>query len=316
MSGTCLGLYLIKKYLEAMHGNIELYSKEGQGTSFVVTIPISANASESREQTPVLQTDKRPKVLIVEDNKQIAAFMLSFLGEDYCCLTADNGRAGLAIAASFAPDLIIVDEMMPIMSGLEMVGQMKSNPRLASVPVIMLTAKTDKHTETESIKLGIDIFMSKPFEPQALAGRIEQLLKRNRQVREKARIQALVEAEAKPIEAETANEKMLARIAAIIEENIADPDLNVNQLCEKCGIANKQLYRLIKKYMDTTPLEYIRNVRLRKAAVLLSQHRFTVSEISYMVGFNTPSYFAKCFQAQFGVNPAKYRSDDETTVQK
>ena len=103
-----------------------------------------------------------------------------------------------------------------------------------------------------------------------------------------------------------------ARIARIIEENISDPDLNVNLLCEKSGIPNKQLYRLIKKYMGTAPLDYIRSVRLRKAAVLLSQRRFTVSEISYMVGFKTPSYFAKCFQAQFGVKPSRYESDDET----
>lgn len=111
-------------------------------------------------------------------------------------------------------------------------------------------------------------------------------------------------------------EKILAKIAKIIEDNISDPDLNVNLLCEKCGIPNKQLYRLIKKYMGVSPLDHIRRVRLQKAALLLSQHRFTVAEISYMVGFKTPSYFAKCFQNQYGMKPSQYESEDENVSLK
>ena len=175
----------------------------------------------------------------------------------------------------------------------------------------MLTAKSDNPTENESIKLGIDVFMAKPFEPKALIGRIKLLLKSRNDIKEKIRIQTITESESKPITAETANEKLLAKIAKTIEENISDPDLNVNSLCEKLGLDQKHLYRLIKKYMNTAPLDYIRRVRLQKAAVLLSQRRFTVSEIAYMVGFKTPSYFAKCFQAQFGVKPSQYQSDDE-----
>lgn len=296
-----------------MDGNISLYSKEGQGTSFVVTLPISEKVQTSERRDVTQDDNGKPKILIVEDNLQISEFITGILVKEYTTLTADNGRTGLAIASSFIPDLIIADEMMPVMNGLEMVRQLKQHPRLSSVPIIMLTAKSDNKTETESIKLGIDVFMTKPFEPTALLGRITQLLKARREIKEKVRIQAITEAESKPIEAESFNEKALARIAKIIEENISDPDLNVNLLCEKSGIAQKQLYRLIKKYMDISPLDYIRSVRLQKAAVLLSQQRFTVSEICYMVGFKTPSYFARCFQAQFGVKPSQYKSDDKPT---
>lgn len=309
--GTGLGLYLIKKYLELMNGNISLYSKEGQGTSFIVTLPITEKVLPRNISNSSSAENCKPKILIVEDNLQIAGFIIDILKDRYNCLTSENGRSGIAIASSFIPDLIIVDEMMPIMSGLEMVRLLKQNPRLAFIPIIMLTAKSDNKTENESIKLGIDIFMPKPFEPTALLGRISQLLKSRTEIKEKVRIQTITEGIAKPIEAESANEKALAKIARIIEENISDPDLNVNLLCEKSDMAQKQLYRLIKKYMGIAPLDYIRRVRLQKAAVLLSQNRFTVSEISYMVGFKTPSYFAKCFQAQFGVNPSQYRSDDE-----
>lgn len=309
--GTGLGLYLIKKYLELMGGNISLYSKEGQGTSFVVTLPISEKVQCDIHSADITDASGRQKVLVVEDNAQISEFITSILEKDYTTQRADNGRTGLAIASSFCPDLIIVDEMMPVMNGMEMVRQLKQNPRLSSIPIIMLTAKSDNKTETESIKLGIDVFMTKPFEPSALQGRITQLLKSRKELKERVRIQAITEAESKPIEAESNNEKMLAKIAKIIEENISDPDLNVNLLCEKSGIAPKQLYRLIKKYMDIAPLDYIRSVRLQKAAVLLSQQRFTVSEICYMVGFKTPSYFARCFQAQYGVKPSQYTSDDK-----
>ena len=150
--GTGLGLYLIKKYLELMKGNIALYSKEGQGTSFVVTLPIS------EKTMPVVSSNKetdvdsgKAKILIVEDNSQISGFISEIIRDSYTYFTAENGRSGLAIAASVIPDLIIVDEMMPIMSGLEMVKRIKQHPRLSSVPIIMLTAKSDNRTENESI---------------------------------------------------------------------------------------------------------------------------------------------------------------------
>lgn len=314
--GTGLGLYLIKKYLELMKGDIALYSKEGQGTSFVVTLPVSEKTKSIARNNEADPDSSNAKILIVEDNSQISGFISEILGGSYTYFTAENGRSGLAIAASVIPDLIIVDEMMPIMSGLEMVRRIKQHPRLSSIPIIMLTAKTDNATENESIKLGIDVFMTKPFEPASLTGRIAQLLKGRSEIKEKVRIQTIAEAEAKPIEAESVNEKTLAKIAKVIEDNISDPDLNVNLLCEKSGIPNKQLYRLIKKYMGIGPLDYIRRVRLQKAAVLLSQHRFTVAEISYMVGFKTPSYFAKCFQNQYGVKPSQYHNEDEAVSHK
>ena len=141
-----------------------------------------------------------------------------------------------------------------------------------------------------------------------LLGRIEHLLQIRTKLQESIRIEAITET--KPIEAESVAEKQLSRISQIIEDNISDPDLNVNMVCEKSGIPNKQLYRLIKKYLGMGPLDYIRSVRLQKAAMLLSQKRFTVSEVCYMVGFRSSSYFSKCFQEHFGVKPSQYPQED------
>lgn len=318
--GTGLGLYLIKKYLDLMNGDITLYSQEGQGSTFVVTLPIAERKTVPAEaQTAVDGEGKKPRILIVEDNREIAGFIAGILKGEYECMTAEDGRAGLSVAASVLPDLIIADEMMPVMSGLDMVRELKRNPRLSAVPVILLTAKCDSSTENASILAGVDVFMTKPFEPEVLRSRIAQLLRYRREVEEKIRVRTIAEAESRPIEAESAAEKSLATVARVIEDNISDPDLNVNMLCEKCGMQNKQLYRLVKKYMGVAPLDYIRSIRLQKAAALLGQKRFTVSEISYMVGFKTPSYFAKCFKEHYGVTPAQYGAEnagEETKTSK
>jgi transcriptional regulator GlxA family with amidase domain len=175
---------------------------------------------------------------------------------------------------------------------------------LASIPIILLTAKDDTTTEAESINIGADIFMSKPFEPQMLLARVQQLLKATDTIRRDIRIEMLTAA--KDVEAESADEHTLADIAKLIEDNISDTDLNVTYVCEKLGLSSKQLYRLIKKYIGITPVDYIRQIRMKKAAMLLSQGTFTVAEVMYMVGFSSASYFSKCFTAQFGETPRHY----------
>ena len=306
--GTGIGLYLTRQYIELMKGKIELYSTKGKGTSFIVTLPLPDMPAVKQKEVDINNTNhKKPKILIVEDNQQISDFIYDLLKKDYICLSAENGRTGLSIAESFTPDLIISDELMPVMNGMEMIEHLKRKPRLSDIPIIMLTAKSDNDTENRSIRAGVDIFMAKPFEASMLLGRIKHLIEQRSKIQETIRIKTITEV--KPIEAESVSEKQLAAISKAIEENISDPDLNVNRLCEICGMTSKQLYRIIKKYMGVGPLDYIRNVRLQKAAMLLGQKRFTVSEVSYMVGFRTPSYFTKCFQECYGVKPSQYEGD-------
>lgn len=306
VEGSGLGLYLTKRYIEQMDGTIRLYSNKGQGSSFIVSLPLSEELIKKNVSETTSTTSGKQKILIVEDNSQISSFVTSLLKKDYDIVIAENGRSGLAVASSFQPDIIIVDEMMPVMSGLEMTRRIKQTPLLNSIPIIMLTAKTDNYTEAESIKLGIDTFIAKPFDPANLIGRVHQLIKSKTNLLDKIRMETIMANETKPIEAESTNEKAIAKVIKIIEDNISDPDLNVEMLCRLSGLSNKNLYRLIKKSVGKAPLEFIRTIRLQKAAVLLEQKRFTVSEICFMVGFKTPSYFAKCFQLQYGKTPSEY----------
>jgi signal transduction histidine kinase/ligand-binding sensor domain-containing protein/DNA-binding response OmpR family regulator len=303
--GTGIGLYLAKKYIEMHNGSISVDANVGDGTIFSIILPIrSPESSESERAIESNATDNRKKVLIVDDNIAISNFIKDILSESYHCITATNGRAGLAICGSMTPDLIIADIMMPVMDGIEMCRRIKANPQLAKVPIILLTAKDDHTTEAESINVGADTFMSKPFDAQILTARVNQLLKATETIRNSVRVEMITEA--KDIVAESADEQTLADIAKVIEDNISDTEMNVTFVCDKLGLSSKQLYRLIKKYIGISPVDYIKQIRMKKAAMLLQQEKFTVAEVMYMVGFSSASYFSKCFTAQFGVSPRHY----------
>ena len=168
-------------------------------------------------------------------------------------------------------------------------------------------AKDDKKTEMESISLNVDFFIPKPFEPEILLSRVEQILNSKQQLENKLRLETL--ASPKPIKAVSPDEKFLSQITEIIEDKVADSDLNVNSLGTISGIGSKQIYRKIKQLTGMSPVEYIRSIRIKKAAMLLSQNKFTVSEVMYMVGFSNHSYFSKCFQAEFGKTPRQFVDD-------
>ena len=238
------------------------------------------------------------------DNADIAAFIVQTCSERYHCWVAGNGRIGLEICLNEHPDLIVADIMMPVMDGLEMCRRIRANLPTATTPIILLTAKDDRNTELESIKLDVNAFIPKPFDPDLLLSRIEQLLRTRREMESQVRMEALTTPKA--IEAVSGDEKFLAILTGIIEKDISDPDLNVNALSQRSGFGDKQIYRKVKQLTGLSPVEYIKSIRMKKAAMLLAQKKFSVSEVMYLVGFSSNSYFSKCFQREFGQNPRQY----------
>ena len=310
--GTGIGLYLVKTYAELHGGSIGIASELNVGTTITITLPAEkdeqGNGLAIADKVPVASDENRPLVLIVDDNPEITEFISQILQSKYRCQMAENGKQGLDICFKHLPDLIITDEMMPVMNGLEMCQHIKKHTPTSTIPIILLTAKSDKDTELKSMQQNIDAFIAKPFEPDILLSRAEQLLNNKQTLEAKARIETINTP--KSIEAVSLDEKFLSDLIKTIEDHISDSDLNVNSLSELSGVSTKQLYRKVKQLTGMTPVEYIKSIRMKKAAMLLSQQKFSVAEVMYMIGFSSHSYFSKCFQAEFGKTPRQYMDNN------
>ncbi len=303
--GAGIGLYLVKSYVELHGGTVSVHSSEGEGTRFCVQLPVEAELRASKEVSVDASDDMdNPLVLIVEDNNQIVEFISESLDKEYRVVVAYDGKSGLELCNKMIPDLIIADVMMPVMDGLEMCRCIRKQPLFTSTPIIMLTAKDDAGTERKSVDIGVEYFIPKPFDIAVLMSRIRQLTGTRKKLEEKIRIKTL--AEPSRMEVVSVNERFLEKITKIIEDKVPDPDFNVNALVEISGTDAKQLYRKLKQLTGKSPVEYIKTIRLKKAAMLLSEKKFSVSEVMYLVGFSNHSYFTRSFQKEFGKTPKQF----------
>lgn len=308
--GTGLGLAIVKDYVQMHRGSVQIFSNGIQGTRVEVLLPLNQTVGETDEnilpaKEPEPEHSDKPLLLIVEDNLEILSFIKSSLTGAFCCITAQDGKQGLEKASQKLPDIIVTDIMMPVMDGMEMCRKLKKNIATAAIPIIMLTAKDDRETELKGYYLGIDCFIAKPFDMGYLLSRINSLIRGRDLLVQKARQELMLAPKEEP-NLVSGDDKFLKTITGIIEENIGNPNLNVQLLSKDSGFSQKQLYRKLKTLTGQTTVDYIRTVRLKKAALLLSRKTFSVSEIMYMVGFSNHSYFSKRFQEHFGKSPKDY----------
>lgn len=310
-NGSGIGLSVVKKYIDAHQGNIVVESLPGKGSIFTVRIPVTRQSKPERTDSshePPYPKEKMINVLLVEDNIDIANFIAENLS-GMKCTVAHNGKTGLALALACKPDIIVTDLMMPIMDGQEMLRLLKRNQELKTIPTILLTAKDDEQTKLNAYNNGADAFLSKPFDVELLIAQIRQILQNRAtlalKIKEADKPEELPEVKMLGKQ-DLIDEKVLAEITRTIEEHLEDTDLNVTKLAELLGTNTKQVYRKVKLLTGMTVVEYIRSIRLKKAAMLLEQKCFSVSEVMYAVGFSNPSYFAKCFQNKYGTTPKEY----------
>jgi len=312
--GSGVGLSIVREYVQLHGGTVNAISDGAHGTTIKVMLPLSHVLKEADDALPVSRrqpvdekNNEKPVLLIVEDNEEILSFLANALWREFNCYTALNGKLGFEAAVELNPDVIVTDIMMPVMDGLALCRKLKDNVTTANIPVVMLTAKDDKNTELSGYRTGADAFIAKPFEISYLSDRLHLLLQGRHHLVQKARQQAMMQP--KEVEAISADEKFLQTITKIIEDEITQEDLNVNWLSEKSGYSAKQVYRRIKALTGQTAVDYIRTVKLKKAALLLSKKTFTVAEVMYMVGFNNHSYFAKRFHEMYGKSPKQFMEE-------
>lgn len=305
--GTGLGLAIVKRNIDILKGSIDVAS-DTNGSSFTFTIPLLKDDGKEAESATILSDkENKPTIAVIDDNKDICDFLRKSLSVSYNCICAYNGSTGLKLCEDIIPDLIISDIVMPEMNGLEMCRKIRNNAALNGIPIILLTAKDDQDTELDSININIDCFMSKPFDMKMLIAKIEQLVSRRKS--EEDRIRLKLASEPKLVQQTSYNENLLQNITAAIEKNLDDAELNGEKLSQMCNLNEKTLYRKLKSLTGMSIQEYIRSIRMKRAAQLLQNGSFSVSEVMYIVGFNNPSYFSKVFCAQYGKTPKEYKKE-------
>ena len=314
--GSGIGLALVKEIVRMHKGRVSVTSEPGKGTAFTVRLStMKADSfvlkSADREEyslhslSSVWQHDRRPIILLVEDNSDIRDFITASLGKDYVFLLADEGSAGLDLLSREKIDLVITDIAMPGgMDGLTMSRAIRSSLATAFLPIIILTGKSDEQTELKSFEYA-DAFISKPFSLSYLNNRIIQLLIKHEQYLARARQQKMLEPDT-PEDERSYDERLLQEVVDIVSRHIEDPEFSASVLCEESRYSSKQIYRKIKQLTGMSIVEFIRDTRLRRAAMYLAQGKFSVTEVMYKSGFTTASYFAKCFKEKYGVSPSEY----------
>lgn len=307
LGGTGIGLALAKSLSEKHGGKLEVQSEEGLKTIFTVLIPY-----RQLKIAPIiapLEADEehegKPTVLVVEDDPSLLDFLSkSFTAEGYYTLRAKNGKDALKQLDNHQVELVISDVMMPVMDGVELCKIIKNDVDYSHLPVVLLTAKTNSEAEIQGLESGADAYISKPFKWKQLSLIIKNLLELQSNLKQRFAQNPLAGPEI--LNAGNREDKFLEKITQIIEARISDPQLSVEDLGREVGLSRSSLYKKIKTKTGHVPNEFVRLIRLKMAAKLLIEQEYSIAEIGYMVGFNSHSYFSKCFYTQFELTPTEF----------
>ncbi len=266
------------------------------------------NRRTSNKITSPQDNAERPTILVVEDSEDVRNYVASLLGENYDVETANDGREGCRQARRLVPDLIVSDVMMPVMDGLEMCKQLKGDVATSHIPVILLTARAMDAQRAEGYESGADAYITKPFNGKVLLSRINNLLEERQRLKDifgGASAAAEVRTDSNPKANGDIDNSFAERFRAIIHENMGNSELSVEYIGAKLGLSRVQMYRKIKALTGKSPVELIKEARLRRAEQLISTTERTISEIAYEVGFSSPAYFTKCYKEYFGHTPKR-----------
>jgi len=331
--GSGIGLSLVKAFVGLHGGSVDVTSAPGQGSVFTVGLPLRHVAATAQQPAAPLisardvdaeldrvepdglpdtvaddQTGK-PRLLVVDDNDDIRTMLTQLLADEYTVITASDGREGIRLAARFVPDLIICDVMMPVVDGLECCRRIKAEISTSHIPVLMLTACSLDEQRVEGYDSGADGYVSKPFNIAVLRSRCRNLIDSRKRIRQLwgAQPAGATPDSGSPAAPADVEDEFYSRFLAVVNESMGDPDLSVDDLASRMGLGRSQLYRKIKALTNFSPVELLRDLRLRRARTMLTTTQKNISEIAYEVGFSTPAYFTRCYRETFGETPTELR---------
>ena len=257
--------------------------------------------------------EEKPLILVIDDNRDIREMVAELMKDDYNVIMASNGKDGIRMALKYVPDLIICDVMMPGFDGMETCNRLKNEEVSSHIPILMLTACTMDEQRVQSFESGADGYLSKPFSTAVLKSHTGSLIENRKRIKnlyDKHKGSShLLDVKPKQPKTRTGDidNDFYNKFREIFDKEMKNPDLNVEKLASEMGFERTQLYRKLKAITNYSPVELMRNLRLKKAKILLSSTDKSISEICYEVGFSTPAYFTKCFREQYGVTPKEMR---------
>ncbi len=331
-NGSGIGLSLTKAFVELHGGKIEVESTLRKGSVFTVTLPVTHVEVSADDAIPAISqadveaelgvieeqqefADDKPLLLVIDDNKDIQQLISGLLSDRFNVITTSDGSEGVRRAVKYVPDLIICDVMMPVMDGLECCRRLKSEVTTSHIPVLMLTACSMDEQKVQGYESGADGYLSKPFSGDVLKARCQSLVENRRRIHDLWKAQAPAVAppapvakENKPLPPADIDNDFYRRFLEIFNAEIGNSDLSVDSLASSMGLERTQFYRKIKALTNYSPVELIKNLRLKQGKHLLKTTDRSISEIAYDIGFSTPAYFTRCYRECYGETPSETRT--------
>lgn len=312
-TGTGIGLSFANELVKLHHGTMFVESKPEMGSKFTFRIPyVKENQVELDMKsvgTTVEDSDQNPLMehimLIVEDNADVRLLIKNHFKDSFHVYEADNGKEGWTMTLKVVPDVIISDVLMAEMNGFDFCKKVKNDERTSHIPFLLLTALHSKEHIIKGLENGADDYITKPFDLTILQTKIENILSIRDSYKEK--FSAEVTLQPKNILIASPDQKFLQKAIDVVEAHISDSELDIEQFAVEVGVSRMQLYRKLHALTDMTVKEFIRNIRLKRAAQLLLQDSMNVTEIAYSVGFKDVSHFGKCFRQVYGINAKDYK---------
>jgi DNA-binding response OmpR family regulator len=325
--GSGIGLALVKELVTLHNWQISVQSKEGEGTTFALKIPLEKIESqkekesveklidknkeevytlaESEEDSKVsIEQEEKPAILFVEDSPDVRSYVYDLLKPDYKVLLAERAEEGIELALKNIPDLIISDLMMPGMDGNEFCSEIKSNWQTSHIPFILLTAKATQESKIEGLETGADDYLTKPFNYEELAVRIKNLIEQRKKLREKFSKEINVRADS--VSSNAVDKEFVQKIIDIIENNLGNENFSSETLAEQLFVSRSQLNRKLQAITGQGPGEFIRSYKLKRAAQMILENKLSITQVAYEVGFGSPAQFTRAFKKHFNCLPSDF----------